>query len=101
MKHIERTKLLLHVLDITFHPEQDIIEDFHTIIGEMNAFSPQLALKPQMVLVNKMDIYGPEHRDLKALQKALEESGIESLPVSALTGEGLEELKKVIREKWI
>jgi len=101
LKHIERTKLLLHVLDITFHPDQDIIEDFHTLIREMNAFNPQLARKPQMVLVNKMDIYGPEHRDLKALQKALEESGVESLPISALTGEGLEELKKVIREKWI
>jgi len=101
LKHIERTKLLLHVLDITFHPDQDIIEDFHTLIREMNAFNPQLAQKPQMVLVNKMDIYGPEHRDLKALQKALEESGVESLPISALTGEGLEELKRIIREKWI
>jgi len=101
LKHIERTKLLLHLLDITFHPDQDIIEDFHTLIREMNAFSPQLAQKPQMVLVNKMDVYGPEHRDLKALQKALEESGVESIPISALTGEGLEELKKVIREKWI
>jgi GTP-binding protein len=101
LKHIERTKLLLHVLDITFHPDQDIIEDFHTLISEMNAFSPQLAQKPQMVLINKMDIYGPGHRDLKALQKALEESGVESLPISALTGEGLEELKRIIREKRI
>jgi GTPase len=101
LKHIERTKLLFHVLDITFQPEKDIIEDFCTLKNEMNAFSPQLAQKPQMVLVNKMDIYGPEHRDLKALQKSLEELGVESLPISALTGEGLEELKKIIRERWI
>jgi GTP-binding protein len=101
LKHIERTKLLLHVLDITFHPEKDILEDFHMLINEMNAFSPELARKPQMVLINKMDIYGPDHRDLKVLQEALEKSGLESLPISGLTGEGLEELKKVIREKWI
>ena len=101
LKHIERTKLLLHVLDITFRPDRDILEDFHTLRDEMNAFSPQFARKPQMVLVNKMDIYCTEHRDLKALQKALEESGVESLPISALTGMGLEELKKIILEKWI
>ena len=101
LKHIERTKLLLHVLDITFQPNQDIIEDFHTLKREMNAFSPQLAQKPQIVLVNKMDIYGPEHRDLKTLQKALEESGVESLPISALTGGGLEKLRNIIQEKWI
>jgi GTP-binding protein len=101
LKHIERTKLLLHVLDITFHPDQDILEDFHMLIHEMDAFSPGLAQKPQMVLINKIDIYGPGHRDLKILEEALGESGFESLPISALTGEGLEELKKVIREKWI
>ena len=81
--------------------KHDILEDFHTLRSEMDAFSPALSGKPQMVLVNKMDIYGPGHRDLKDLQKALELSGIDSLPVSALTGEGLDELKKIIREKWI
>jgi hypothetical protein len=47
-----------------------------------------------------MDLYGPDRRDLRTLQMALEKVGIESLPISALTGEGLEGLKKFIAEKW-
>ncbi len=100
LKHIERTKLLLHLLDITYQPDQDILEDFHTLRQEMEAYNPALVGKPQMVLINKMDLYGPDRRDLRTLQMALEETGIKSLPISALTGEGLEELKEFIAEKW-
>ncbi|MCP4577829.1 MAG: GTPase ObgE [Deltaproteobacteria bacterium] len=96
LKHIERTNLLLHLLDITYQPDQDILEDFNTISGEMAAYNPALTQKPQMVLINKMDLHGPEHRDLEELQKALEGVGVASLPISALTGEGLEELKEII-----
>ncbi len=101
LKHIERTKLLLHLLDITYQPDQDILEDFHALRHEMEAYNPALVEKPQMVLINKMDLYGPDRRDLRTLQMALEKVGIESLPISALTGEGLEGLKKFIAEKWV
>ncbi len=92
---------MLHLLDITYQPDQDILEDFHTLKHEMEAYNPALVEKPQMVLINKMDLYGPDCRDLRALQMALEEVGIKSLPISALTGEGLEELKEFIAEKWV
>jgi GTP-binding protein len=101
LKHIERTNLLLHLLDITYQPEHGILGDFYALKGEMVAYNPVLARKPQMVLINKMDLRGSEHRDLGKLQKALEEVGVKSLPISALTGEGLEELKKIIFEKWV
>lgn len=101
LKHIERTKLLLHLLDITYQPDQDILEDFHTLRQEMEVYNPVLLEKPQMVLINKMDLYRPGRRDLRKLQMALEKVGIESLPISALTGEGLEGLKKFISEKWV
>jgi hypothetical protein len=52
-----------------------------------------------MALINKMDIYGPEHRDVESLLKALDRLGVESFPISALTGEGLEEAKRAMREK--
>ncbi len=100
LKHIERTNLLLHLLDITYQPDQDILEDFYALKGEMAAYNPALALKPQMVLINKIDLHGHEHRDLVNLRKALEEVGVESLPISALTGEGLEDLKRIIFGKW-
>jgi GTP-binding protein len=101
LKHIERTKLLLHVLDITYRPDQDILEDFHALRHEMAVYNPALIEKPQMVLINKMDLYNPGHRDLRTLQMALGKVGIESLPISALTGEGLGRLKKFIEKKWI
>lgn len=100
LKHIERTNLLLHLLDITYQPEhEDILEDFLTIRHEMIAYNPALAQKPYLVLINKMDLFRPGHRDLKRLQEAFEEVGAESLPISALEGEGLGELKEMIFDK--
>jgi GTP-binding protein len=84
-----------------YQPDQDILEDFHALRHEMEAYNPALVEKPQMVLINKVDLYGPDRRDLRTLQMALEEVGIKSLPISALTGEGLEELKEIIAEKWV
>ena len=100
LKHIERTNLLLHLLDITSETGQDILEDFLMIRKEMAEFAPALVDKPCLAVINKMDLYGPEHRNLEGLRKALEEIGIASLPISALTGKGLEELKWMILQKW-
>jgi GTP-binding protein len=100
LKHIERTKLLLHLLDATYIPDQDIVGDFQSLIHEMEIYNPALVDKPKIVLINKMDIYTSEHRDIKTLRMILEDMGIESLPISALTGVGIEELKKIIMEKW-
>ncbi len=102
LKHIERTNLLLHLLDITYQPAGgSLLEDFHTIQGEIEAFNPSLTKKPQMVLLNKMDLYGPEHRDVEKLKRSLEELGIKCMAISALTGQGVEELKRFIFENWV
>jgi GTP-binding protein len=100
LKHIERTHLLVHILDITCVPEQDILEDFLILRREMAAFAPSLMDKPCFVVINKMDLQGPASRDPAALRDALAEKGVESLPVSALTGEGLDELKWTILRQW-
>jgi len=100
LRHIERTNLLLHILDITYKPGPDILEDFLMLRHEMGTFAPALVDKPFFVAINKMDLYGPEHRDLEELRKALEERGTESFLISALTGEGLEELKGKILQRW-
>ena len=100
LKHIERTNLLLHILDITYKPGRDTLEDFLTLRHEMGTFAPALVDKPFFVAINKIDLYGQGHRDLGELRKALEGRGIESLPISALTGEGLEELKGKILQIW-
>jgi GTP-binding protein len=93
--------LLLHLLDITYKPEKDILEDYTTIRNEMEEYNPALCQKPQIVLINKMDLYGPKHRDLEMLHKALDSRGVECLPISALTGEGINNLEEIIYEHWV
>lgn len=94
LKHIERTNLLIHLLSITYKPDHDILEDFLTIKSEMDAYNPSLAVKPQIVVINKMDLYNSkENRNLRELQDALKGVGIDSFPISALDGDGIEELK--------
>jgi GTP-binding protein len=96
LKHIERTRLLLHLLDITFVPDRGILEDFHTVMEEMEAYHPGLIQKPQLVLINKIDLCGPGQRELGQLRRALADAGMPCLAISALTGDGVEELKTVI-----
>ena len=100
LKHIERTRLLLHLLDITYQPDDDILEDYHLLRREMVSYNPALGKKLQLVLINKMDLYSIQQRNLVSLREALRGIGVESLPISAITGEGIEELKKIIFEIW-
>ena len=99
LRHIERTELLLHLIDISCDSSCDILEDYRMLRREMAAYSPELLNKPHMVLFSKMDLYDPTQRDVAALRSALEAEGVTSLPISAKTGEGIDEFKKIIFEK--
>jgi GTP-binding protein len=98
LRHIERTKLLLHILDITYPVHEDLLEDFHLLRKELARYSPELLGKPLLVLINKMDLYGPEMRDVERLWKRLKELGFDPLPISAKTGAGLVDLEKRIAD---
>jgi GTP-binding protein len=100
LRHIERTRLLLHLIDITYVPEHDLLEDFFSLKDEMEKFDPSLIQKDQMVLINKTDIHSPEHRNIESIIRAFEEMGIDAVPISALTGEGLDEVKQVLARKF-
>jgi GTPase len=100
LKHIERTRLLLHVIDITYAPVQALLEDFFVVRKELEDYHVKVAAKDQMVAINKIDLYSSQHRDVREVKKALKTLGIESYPVSALTGEGLEELKIALFRKF-
>jgi GTP-binding protein len=100
LKHIERTKLLLHVMDITYVPKDDVLEDFFALRKELEKFSPSLSQKDYMVLINKIDIHSSEHRDVEGLKKALEDMNTDALPISALTGEGIGKLKESLLKRF-
>ncbi|KLU63163.1 GTPase ObgE [Peptococcaceae bacterium CEB3] len=90
LRHTERTRLLLHVLDVSGSEGRDPLEDFRLIQGELVQYSSFLAERPMMIVANKMDMPGAED-NLARLKTALGPS-YEIFPISALTGEGLGEL---------
>ena len=100
LKHIERTTLLLHVMDLTYSPAQALLEDFFVVRKELEDYHVNVAAKDQMVVLNKIDLYSSQHRDVREVKKALKALGLESYPVSALTGEGLDELKIALFGKF-
>ena len=91
LRHIERTKVLLHVVDVSGCEGRDPIDDFEKINHELEAYSAKLARRRQLVVANKMDLPdSPEN--FVILKEYVEEKGYEIMPVSAATGEGLQEL---------
>ena len=100
LKHIERTRLLLHVMDITFSPAHALLEDFFVVRKELEDYHVDVAGKDQIVVINKIDLYSSQHRDVREVKKALKDMGLESYPVSALTGEGIEDLKRALLRKF-
>ncbi len=91
LRHVERTKLLLHIVDVSGVEGRDPIEDFDTINRELKLYSEKLADKRQIVLANKSDI--PGFDDNYAVFKAeLEERGYKVFPISAATKQGISEV---------
>ena len=91
LRHIERTKVLLHVVDVSGCEGRNPIEDFEKINHELEAYSAKLARRKQLVVANKMDL--PDSADnFVLLKEYVEAKGYEIMPVSAATGEGLQDL---------
>lgn len=92
LRHIERTALILHVVDITGGYEaRDVVEDYKTINAELSAYAEELSRRPQIVVANKCDLPGYED-EIDHLRAAAEADGHEFFAVSAATGGGLDEL---------
>ena len=88
LKHVERTRFLVHILSVQDMPEEDPFAGFALITNELAEFSPELATRRQIEVVNKIDLLSEEER--KRLRQKAEEAGRAVFFLSALTGEGLE-----------
>lgn len=91
LRHIERTKLILHVLDAAGSEGRDPIADFDQINLELALYSEKLAKRPQIVVANKIDIPGAAD-NVDAVREYVTKKGYEFYPISAVTGEGVQEL---------
>jgi GTP-binding protein len=92
LRHIERTKVLIHILDIRGYENRDLLTNFRAINKELELHKGELAAKPQLVAANKMDLEGAEEK-FREFKKSLSPK-YKVFPISALKGEGLEELVK-------
>ena len=92
LRHIDRCRLLLHVVDIACLEERDPIEDLKQINSELERYSPDLAQRPQIVVANKADLLDRERVDTDAFEAYCKEFGWPVVYVSALTGEGMKEM---------
>ena len=93
LRHIERTKILLHVVDGASVEGRDPVEDVHMIMEELKAYNPKLLELPQAIAANKLDaLYDEELNPLQALKDEFESQGIPVFGISAVSGEGVNEL---------
>lgn len=103
LKHIERTNLLIHIIDSSSGflngseqaSDRNPLQDFETLNDELASYNPELTRKKQVVVLNKVDLPGVKER-LSDIQSCFQKKGIETFPISAMTGEGVDALIKQV-----
>ena len=91
LRHVERTKILIHVVDVSGIEGRDPIEDYEKINAELAKYSEKLARKRQVVAANKIDLLG-DSDNLERLMDYMTAHGVEVYPICAMTGEGMDKL---------
>ncbi len=91
LRHVERTKVLIHLVDVSSATGRDPVEDFDIIVKELHLFNPHVAAKPQIVTANKMDALDDPSR-LERLEKHVRALGLPFHRISGVTGEGVDAL---------
>ena len=91
LRHIERTKILVHLLDLSPMTQRDPIEDYAAMNRELKSYNEELSKTPQIVALNKIDIT-EAREELETIEKHFSDLGIKTFPISSATGEGTKEL---------
>ena len=100
LRHIERTKMMIHVVDAAGIEGRDPIEDIYKINAELEAYNPEIAKRPQVIAANKTDLIYSENEDPVELLKAeFEPKGIKVFPISGVSGKGIQELLYYVSEE--
>lgn len=97
LRHVERTKVFIHVVDAAGVEGDDPVENVCKINQELEAYNPELMKRPQVIAANKTDIPGSEE-NVERLKEAYEKEGFEVFPISAATNKGLDELLTKVAE---
>lgn len=93
LRHIERTRVIIHIVDAASTEGRDPIDDIYKINRELEAYNPEIATRPQVIAANKIDaIYDPQDSPVELLRMEFEPKGISVYPISAVSGQGVKEL---------
>lgn len=99
LKHIERTKVIIHMVDAASLEGRNPIEDIHKINQELREYNPDLLNRPQIIAANKIDaIYDESTSMIPKIRETFEPEGIKVFPISGVSGKGLKELLYYVRE---
>ncbi|MBU9727195.1 GTPase ObgE [Diplocloster modestus] len=101
LRHIERTKVIIHMVDAASTEGRDPVADIYAINKELSAYNPEIASRPQVIAANKIDaIYDQDESDpIRRLKEEFEPKGIHVFAISAVSGQGLNELLYYVREQ--
>ena len=92
LRHIERTKLILHIVDAASTEGRDPVEDIYAINKELEAYNTEIAKRPQIIAANKIDMIYAEDDPISRIKAEFEPKGIPVYAISAFSGQGLREL---------
>ncbi|MDD3367554.1 MAG: GTPase ObgE [Lachnospiraceae bacterium] len=93
LRHIERTRVMIHIVDAASTEGRDPIEDIYAINKELETYNADIAARPQVIAANKIDaIFDPESDAIEKIKQEFEPKGIKVFPISAVTGSGVKEL---------
>jgi GTP-binding protein len=97
LRHVERTRLLAHLVDLADVSTRDPVADFHVVMNELGSFSPALAKQEQIVVGSRMDAMSDRAR-LAKLTSFCEEQGLVFFAISSHTGQGVDELRRAMAQ---
>ena len=99
LRHIERTKVIIHVVDAASTEGRDPVDDIYRINEELKAYNPRMATLPQVIAANKTDvIYSEDEDPVERIRAEFEPQGMKVFSISAVSGKGLKELLYYVRE---
>ena len=99
LRHIDRCRLLVHIVDVSGSEDRDPVEDFRKINTELAEYSPELAARPMLVAANKLDLLPEGSDNLERLREYVTAQGYEFFEISAATTQGVKELTRKIAGK--
>ena len=98
LRHIERTRVLIHIVDAASTEGRGPVADIYAINKELEAYNEEIAARPQVIAANKIDVLGDNEEPIQRLKDEFEPQGIKVFPISAVAGKGLKELLYYVRE---